>query len=135
MLDIIRELKEDHDAMRRQNDALLRAFNKSTEHLQRLLDSAKIHRIEVPYSVPDLAEACFEVVHGNGLSDCYIRPMVLRGYGAAGMDALGRAGQAPEEQMLLRTNHAAARRAPRPGPRASPFGGGHPVLWWRVFSF
>ena len=58
-------------------------------HLQRLLDSAKIHRIEVPYSVPDLAEACFEVVHGNGLSDCYIRPMVLRGYGAAGMDAKG----------------------------------------------
>jgi branched-chain amino acid aminotransferase len=58
-------------------------------HLQRLLDSCKMYRIDVQYSREDLAAACFEVVRANGLSSCYIRPMVLRGYGAAGMDGIG----------------------------------------------
>lgn len=48
-----------------------------------------MYRIDVPFSMDDLAEACFEVVHANGLDDCYIRPMVLRGYGAMGMDGVG----------------------------------------------
>mmetsp|Transcript_59017 Transcript_59017/g.175586 ORF Transcript_59017/g.175586 Transcript_59017/m.175586 type:complete len:330 (-) Transcript_59017:80-1069(-) len=59
-------------------------------HLRRLLDSCKMYRIEVPYSAEELARACFEVVHGNGLvNGCYVRPMVLRGYGAPGMDGIG----------------------------------------------
>ena len=46
----------------------------------RLLDSCKMYRIAVPYSVDDLAAACFDVINVNGLTDgCYIRPMVLRG--------------------------------------------------------
>ena len=49
-------------------------------HLRRLFDSCKMYRIAVPYSVDDLAAACFDVIHVNGLTDgCYIRPMVLRG--------------------------------------------------------
>jgi len=58
-------------------------------HLRRLLDSCKIYRVECPYTVQDLSRACFEVVHGCGLRDCYIRPTVLRGYGAIGMDGVG----------------------------------------------
>lgn len=59
-------------------------------HLRRLLDSCRIYRVAVPYGLDDLAEACFEAVHANGLTGgCYVRPMVLRGYGAAGMDGSG----------------------------------------------
>ena len=59
-------------------------------HLRRLLDSCKMYRIAVPYTAEELAAACFEVVTANGLDrGCYIRPMVLRGYGAVGMDGAG----------------------------------------------
>ena len=58
-------------------------------HLQRLLDSCKIYRIDCPYSKEQLAAACSQVVRANGLSSCYIRPMVMRGYGATGMDGVG----------------------------------------------
>lgn len=59
-------------------------------HLRRLLDSCKMYRINVPHSKEELAAACFDVVESNGLSSgCYIRPMVLRGYGAVGMDGKG----------------------------------------------
>ena len=55
------------------------------EHSQRLLDSAKIYRIEVAYTVDELAAAMAELVHVNGLDSCYIRPIVLRGYGDVGV--------------------------------------------------
>ena len=55
------------------------------DHLQRLLNSCKIYRMEVPYGVDELVAACCELVDRNGLQACYLRPMVLRGYGAAGM--------------------------------------------------
>jgi len=59
-------------------------------HLRRLLDSCKMYRIAAPYTAEELAAACFEVVTANGLDKgCYIRPMVLRGYGAVGMDGAG----------------------------------------------
>ncbi len=55
------------------------------DHLRRLINSVKIYRIELPYTLDDLVAACCEVVERNELDACYIRPMVLRGYGAAGM--------------------------------------------------
>jgi len=55
------------------------------EHLDRLMGSCRIYRMEVPYSVEELRAACVELVAKNELSACYIRPMVLRGYGAASM--------------------------------------------------
>jgi branched-chain amino acid aminotransferase len=55
------------------------------EHLTRLVNSVKIYRIELEYSVDQLVEAHREVVVRNKLDSCYIRPMVVRGYGAAGM--------------------------------------------------
>lgn len=54
-------------------------------HLQRLLDSCKIYRMDVKYSLDELVAACCELVDRNNLDACYIRPMVLRGYGASGM--------------------------------------------------
>jgi branched-chain amino acid aminotransferase len=55
------------------------------DHLQRLLNSCRIYRMEVPYGVDELVAACCELVERNALKACYLRPMVLRGYGAAGM--------------------------------------------------
>ena len=55
------------------------------DHLQRLINSCKIYRMEVPYTVDELVAANCELVEKNGLDACYLRPMVIRGYGAAGM--------------------------------------------------
>ena len=55
------------------------------EHLQRLMNSVKIYRMELAYSVDELSAACCALVVKNKLDACYLRPMVVRGYGAAGM--------------------------------------------------
>jgi branched-chain amino acid aminotransferase len=55
------------------------------EHTRRLLDSAKIYRIPVEYSIDQLVAAQVELVKLNGLRSCYIRPIVLRGYGGVGV--------------------------------------------------
>jgi branched-chain amino acid aminotransferase len=59
------------------------------DHLRRLEDSCRIYRIPLKYSVEELTEATLATVAKNGLDACYIRPIVLRGYGTAGMNALG----------------------------------------------
>jgi branched-chain amino acid aminotransferase len=55
------------------------------DHLQRLVDSCKIYRMELKYSIDELVAATCELVERNNMDACYIRPMVLRGYGASGM--------------------------------------------------
>ncbi len=55
-------------------------------HTRRLLESAKIHRIDVPWSAAEIDAACKEVVTRNGLSKgAYIRPIIYRGYGEVGL--------------------------------------------------
>jgi branched-chain amino acid aminotransferase len=56
------------------------------DHMQRLLDSCKIYRIDVDYTLDELCQATVEVVGKNGISPCYIRPIVLRGYGQVGVN-------------------------------------------------
>lgn len=55
-------------------------------HVRRLIDSCRIYRMVPPHDPDTIAEACRETVRSNGLGDCYIRPMVIRGYGSAGLD-------------------------------------------------
>lgn len=55
------------------------------EHVRRLHDSCRIYRMPLAHSADTLVEACRETVRRNGLKDCYVRPMVLWGYGSAGM--------------------------------------------------
>lgn len=54
-------------------------------HTRRLLDSAKIHRIEIPWSREEINAACKEVVLRNGLKSAYIRPLAYRGFGEVGV--------------------------------------------------
>ena len=42
-----------------------------------------------PYSLDDLCNASLELVRVNKIGACYIRPIVLRGYGEIGVDPLG----------------------------------------------
>ncbi|MDX1532086.1 MAG: branched-chain amino acid transaminase [Rhodothermales bacterium] len=58
------------------------------EHMRRLVDSAKIHRMEVPYSLDELCEAAVETVATSGLAECYLRPLVFRGAGPMGVNPL-----------------------------------------------
>ena len=54
-------------------------------HLQRLITSCRIYRMDFAYSIDELTVACCQLVEKNGLEACYLRPMVLRGYGASSM--------------------------------------------------
>ena len=56
------------------------------EHTQRLINSARIYRIELPYSLDELMQAQVELVRVNKMPHCYLRPLVLRGYGAVGVN-------------------------------------------------
>src|SRR3954471_20415126 len=51
------------------------------EHMQRLIDSAKIYRMELPFSLDELCAAVVDLIEANGIAPCYIRPIVIRGYG------------------------------------------------------
>ena len=59
------------------------------EHMQRLLNSAHIYRMEVPFSLDALCQASLDLVRVNKTGACYIRPIVLRGYGDMGVDPQG----------------------------------------------
>ncbi len=56
------------------------------DHTRRLLDSAKIHRIEIPFSADQINAACKSIVTENRLTNgAYIRPIAFRGYGDIGL--------------------------------------------------
>ena len=58
------------------------------EHVQRLFDSAKVYKIEIPYTNEEIENAILDVVRENDLNGCYIRPIVFRGYGELGVNPL-----------------------------------------------
>jgi branched-chain amino acid aminotransferase len=58
------------------------------EHVRRMVDSAKVYRMDLGYSSNDLAEAMLELVRVNHMDSCYIRPIALRGYGEIGVNGL-----------------------------------------------
>lgn len=58
------------------------------EHMQRLVNSARIYRMELPYTVDDFSNIATELVRRNKMNACYVKPIVLRGYGEAGVNPL-----------------------------------------------
>lgn len=65
------------------------AIFRAQEHMQRLLDSAKIYRIPVDYTRQQLVDAVVKTVQVNGVWPCYIRPLIVRGYGEIGVNPIG----------------------------------------------
>ena len=64
------------------------AIFRLTPHMQRLIDSAKIYRTVIPYTLDQLVAAVKETVRANRLRSGYIRPVVFRGYGEIGVNPL-----------------------------------------------
>ncbi|MEF3273765.1 MAG: branched-chain amino acid transaminase [Chloroflexus sp.] len=64
------------------------AIFRLTPHMQRLIDSAKIYRTTIPYTLDQLVAAVKETVRANRLRSGYIRPVVFRGYGEIGVNPL-----------------------------------------------
>jgi len=59
------------------------------DHITRLFNSAKIFYMNIPYTQAQVEEAIVETVKANSIRDnCYIRPIVYRGYGVVGLNPL-----------------------------------------------
>ena len=63
------------------------AIFRLTDHNKRLYLSAKIHEIDIPYSLDQINAACREVIAANGNSTDYLRPVAFRGLGGFGLSA------------------------------------------------
>jgi branched-chain amino acid aminotransferase len=58
------------------------------DHTRRFLDSAKIYRMDLGWTADQINEACSEVVRSNEISEGYIRPIAIRGFGIPGLNPL-----------------------------------------------
>ncbi|NKB89779.1 MAG: branched-chain amino acid transaminase [Acidobacteria bacterium] len=56
------------------------------EHARRLVDSAKIYRMDTGYDADAIANACLETVRANEMEHCYIRPIAFRGFHSLGVN-------------------------------------------------
>ena len=56
------------------------------EHVRRLLESAHINLMQVPYTKEQLERAIIETITANRLAEGYIRPLVFIGHGAMGLN-------------------------------------------------
>lgn len=72
------------------------AIFRHKEHLDRLVQSARMYFLELPFSAEEIGEATHELIRKNGLRDCYVRPLAFRGYGEMGLFAKS----APVEMII-----------------------------------
>jgi branched-chain amino acid aminotransferase len=68
-----------------------------TDHLQRLHNSARLLYMDLPFSIDELRDACYELIGVNGLPECYLRPMAFYGYGELGVAA----GDNPIDTVIM----------------------------------
>ncbi|MBA3551988.1 MAG: branched-chain-amino-acid transaminase [Actinobacteria bacterium] len=59
-----------------------------TDHIRRLFRSAHVYHMQIPFSAEELCDATVETIRANGMQECYIRPLVYRGYGEMGLNPL-----------------------------------------------
>ncbi len=59
------------------------------DHVRRLVESSKIYRMDVPHDEPTLVQAVLDTIRANELDECYVRPVVLRGYGELAVNPVG----------------------------------------------
>ena len=62
------------------------AFFRLRDHMRRFEASARVHRMPLGYSLDELEGASRELLARNDLAACYLRPVAVRGLGAAGLD-------------------------------------------------
>ena len=59
------------------------------DHIRRLVESSKIYRMNIPYDEASLTRAVFDTIRANRMEACYVRPIVLRGYGTLSVNPIG----------------------------------------------
>ena len=59
------------------------------EHLDRLFYSAGVLKMESPWTLPQIFDACVELVRKNNFEQGYIRPLMFFGYGVMGLRPVG----------------------------------------------
>src|SRR5215217_4705238 len=101
------------------------AIFRHRDHLDRLLRSAELYYMPVPYTLEELRCATHELITRNGLASCYIRPVIFRGYGQMGLYPL----ETPVEVAIAVWNWGAylGEESKRSGVRAK-------VSSWRRIS-
>ena len=57
-------------------------------HIRRLIDSARVYRMESPYDQATIEQAVLDLIRLNGFRACYIRPIIYRGYDSLGVSPL-----------------------------------------------
>src|SRR4030081_1657315 len=62
------------------------AIFRAQEHIERLVNSAKVYRIDLDFTREEIVKGMVETIAHNAVWPCYIRPVVLRGYGEAGVN-------------------------------------------------
>ena len=55
-------------------------------HMRRLIDSARIYRMDSPYDQQTISDAVVDLIQVNGFKACYIRPLIYRGYDSLGVN-------------------------------------------------
>jgi branched-chain amino acid aminotransferase len=58
-------------------------------HMRRLIESAKIYRMEYPLDLQGWMDVVLETIRANEMKSCYIRPLIYRGYKELGVNPLG----------------------------------------------
>lgn len=61
-------------------------FFRLNDHTKRLFNSAKIYRMEIPFTIDQINNAVIELIKKNELEEAYVRPIVYRGYKTLGVD-------------------------------------------------
>lgn len=56
-------------------------------HIRRLLDSAKMCRMDVPFTHDQIVAGCIETLRKNAMPEAYIRPLIFFGMGQMGLGA------------------------------------------------
>ena len=69
---------------------------RNREHIERLIYSGRVYKIDIDYSVEELMQVCRDVVRENGLESAYIRPLAFLGYGE-----MGPASQACKTDLII----------------------------------
>jgi len=65
------------------------AIFRAREHIRRLIESAHIVEMPIPYGSEELLKGCADVVRTNQLEECYLRPIAFYGEGEMGLAARG----------------------------------------------
>ena len=61
------------------------AIFRHQDHIDRLFQSSELYYMPIPFTKAEIRDATRELIASNGLRECYIRPIVFRGYGTMGL--------------------------------------------------